>query len=114
MFNVQELSIAAQYQIPLVSIIFNDNKFTNVQRQQDEWFDGRRICSDLHNPDFAKLAELYGINGYHADSPETLREKLQTAFAEQAPAIIEVAVTERMPTPWKFIMMPKVRGEVCG
>jgi acetolactate synthase I/II/III large subunit len=114
MFNVQELSIAAQYNIPLVSIIFNDNTFTNVQRQQDEWFDGRRICSDLHNPDFAKLAELYGIDGYHADSPASLKEKLELAFKNDGPAIIEVAVKERMPTPWKFIMMPQVRGELCG
>jgi len=110
MFNVQELSIAAQYNIPLVSIIFNDNKFTNVQRQQDEWFDGRRICSDLHNPDFAKLAELYGIRGFHANSPETLKDKLELAFKGDGPAIIEVSVTERMPTPWKFIMMSQVRG----
>ena len=112
MFNVQEMSIAAQYNIPLVTIIFNDNKFTNVQRQQDEWFDGRRICSDLHNPDFAKLAELYGIPGYKADSPETLKARLEEAFKVDGPAIIEVSVTERMPTPWKFIMMPQIRGKL--
>lgn len=114
MFNVQELSIAAQYNIPLVSVIFNDNTFTNVQRQQDEWFEGRRICSDLHNPDFAKLAELYGISGQHADSPATLKSKLEQAFKHKGPTIIEVAVKERMPSPWKFIMMPKVRGEVVA
>ena len=110
MFNVQELSIAAQYNIPLVSIIFNDNTFTNVQRQQDEWFDGRRICSDLHNPDFAKLAELYGIQGLHADSPVALKGQLEKAFQHDGPSIIEVSVKERMPTPWKYIMMPRVRG----
>ena len=114
MFNVQELSIAAQYNIPLVSIIFNDNTFTNVQRQQDEWFDGRRICSDLHNPDFAKLAELYGIKGLKADTPDALRTQLEQAFNHDGPTIIEVAVTERMPTPWKYIMMPRVRGEASA
>ncbi|MFC1796612.1 thiamine pyrophosphate-dependent enzyme [Pseudomonadota bacterium] len=51
MFTMQELSTAVHYQLNLVTIIFNDNKFSNVQRQQDEWFDGRRICSDLTNPD---------------------------------------------------------------
>ena len=60
MFNIQELSTAVQYQLPLVTIIFNDNRYTNVQRQQKEWFDGRVICSDLHNPDFVKLAESFG------------------------------------------------------
>lgn len=114
MFNAQELSIAAQYNIPLVTIIFNDNKFSNVQRQQDEWFDGRRICSDLHNPEFSKLAELYGIAGYKADSPESLKPVLEKALADNAPAIIEVAVTERMPTPWRFIMMPQIKSDLCG
>ena len=112
MFNVQELSIMAQYNIPLTTIVFNDNKFTNVQRQQDEWFEGRRICSDLHNPDFVKLAELYGINGYHADSPDSLRNALEQAFKQDAPALIEVTVSERMPTPWKYIMMPQNRKSV--
>ena len=114
MFNVQEMSTAAQYNIPLVTIIFNDNKFGNVQRQQDEWFEGRRICSDLHNPDFTKLAELYGIAGHKADSPATLKPVLEKALASDGPAIIEVAVTERMPTPWKFIMMPQVKKQLCG
>ncbi len=114
MFNVQEMSTAAQYNIPLVTIIFNDNKFGNVQRQQDEWFEGRRICSDLHNPDFTKLAELYGIAGHKADSPETLKPVLETALASEGPAIIEVAVTDRMPTPWKFIMMPQVKKQLSG
>ncbi len=114
MFNAQELSIAAQYKIPLVAIIFNDNTFTNVQRQQDEDFAGRRICSDLLNPDFAKLAELYGMAGYHADSPASLRTVLEAAFAQEAPAIIEVAVKERMPSPWKFIMLPQIRGRKTG
>lgn len=114
MFNASELSIAAQYNIPLVTIIFNDNTFGNVQRQQDEWFEGRRICSDLHNPDFCKLAELYGISSYSADSPATLKPVLEKALSSDAPAIIEVAVEERMPTPWKFIMMPQLRRELCG
>ncbi len=114
MYNVQELSTAAQYGIDLVTIIFNDNAFANVQRQQDEWFEGRRICSDLHNPDFAKLAELFGVAGYRADTPAEVGVVLEKAFSQSGPAIIEVPVGERMPSPWKFIIMEQNRKAICS
>ena len=47
MFNVQELATAVQYKIGLVTVIFNSNSFTNVKRQQQEWFGNRTIASDL-------------------------------------------------------------------
>ncbi|GAC18665.1 thiamine pyrophosphate-dependent enzyme [Paraglaciecola arctica] len=113
MFNVQELSTAVQYKLPLVTIVFNDGRFTNVQRQQKEWFDGRIICSDLHNPDFVKLAESFGAAGYLATDPESMRTAIQKAFAQDGPAIIEVKLNEFFPAPWPFLMMPQNRKEVC-
>ncbi len=113
MFNVQELSTAVQYQIPLTTVIFNDNCFGNVQRQQDEWFEGRRLCSDLHNPDFVKLAEVFGATGLRATSPAELGQTLERAGKVNGPVLIEVPVTERMPTPWRFIMMPQNRKALC-
>jgi acetolactate synthase-1/2/3 large subunit len=114
MFNVQELSTAVQYHIPLTTVIFNDNCFGNVQRQQDEWFAGRRLCSDLHNPDFVKLAEVFGATGMRASSPTELGQALERAGQVQGPVLIEVPVTERMPSPWRFIMMPQNRKALCA
>jgi acetolactate synthase-1/2/3 large subunit len=113
MFNVQELSTAVQYRIPLTTVIFNDNCFGNVQRQQDEWFEGRRLCSDLRNPDFARLAEVFGATGMRAASPAELGQALERAGQVQGPVLIEVPVRERMPTPWRFIMMPQNRKSLC-
>ncbi|MGI9288975.1 MAG: thiamine pyrophosphate-dependent enzyme [Pseudomonadales bacterium] len=113
MFNVQELATAVQYQLPLVTIIFNDNRYTNVQRQQKEWFDGRVICSDLHNPDFVKMADSFGAAGFAAHDPESLRIAIKQAFDENGPSIIEVKVEEFFPAPWPFLMMPQNRKHVC-
>ncbi|MFV0277708.1 MAG: thiamine pyrophosphate-dependent enzyme, partial [Parahaliea sp.] len=113
MFNVQELATAVQYQLPLVTVIFNDHRFTNVQRQQKEWFDGRMICSDLHNPDFVQLAESFGAAAYRVDSPETLRSAIRQAFEQRGPSIIDVTVEEFFPAPWPFLMMPQNRKTVC-
>lgn len=114
MFNVQELATAVQYQLSLVTIIFNDSRFTNVQRQQKEWFDGRVICSDLHNPDFVKMAESFGATGFAADDPESMRTAIRQAFKEKGPSIIEVKIDEFFPVPWPFLMMPQNRRHLCG
>lgn len=113
MFNIQEICTAVQYQLPLVTIIFNDNRYTNVQRQQKEWFDGRVICSDLHNPDFVKLAQSFGAAAFLAEDPESLRQALRQAFEEPGPSIIEVKVAEFFPPPWPFLMLPQNRKRVC-
>jgi len=113
MFNVQELASAVQYKLPITTVIFNDKRFTNVQRQQKEWFGGRVIASDLHNPDFVKLAESFGALGLRVDGPDKLRAAIETAFAQDEPAIIEVTINDFFPAPWKFIMMPQTRKRVC-
>ncbi len=113
MFNIQELATAVQYQLNLVSIVFNDNTYTNVQRQQDEWFGGRRIGSDLHNPDFVKLADAYGAAAFRVASPHELKKVLPEALAQEGPTVIEVQVAERMPTPWRFILMEQNRRALC-
>ncbi|MEM6583144.1 MAG: thiamine pyrophosphate-dependent enzyme [Pseudomonadota bacterium] len=113
MFNVQEICTAVQYQLPLVTIIFNDNRYTNVQRQQKEWFEGRVTCSDLHNPDFVKMAESFGAAGFAASDPESMRKAIRQAFDQPGPSIIEVKVDEFFPAPWPFLMMPQNRKGVC-
>ena len=108
MFNVQELATAAQYNIGLVTIVFNSGNFGNVKRQQKEWFGGRYIGSELKNPDFVNLAESFGIRGYRTDSPEGLRPLLREALNVNEPSLIEVTVGE-MAAPWKFIIREPAR-----
>ena len=105
LFNVQELATAVQYQIGLKTIVFNNNSFGNVQRQQREWFGNRLIGSELHNPDFVALAEAFGAAGYRAETPAALGRVLERALGEQGPTLIEVPVGE-MATPWPHIVLP--------
>ena len=108
-FNLSELATAVQYQIDLKAIVFNSGSYTNVQRQQREWFGNRLIASELKNPDFVKLAESFGAAGYRAHSPPELRSVLERCLAERGPALIEVPVGD-MASPWPFILLPRVRG----
>lgn len=107
MFGVQELATAVQYGINVVSVVFNNNAFGNVLRDQQQRFGGREIGSRLHNPDFVKLAESFGVAGYRARSPAELRRTLERALGLDAPALIEVPVDHASEvSPWEFLMPP--------
>jgi acetolactate synthase-1/2/3 large subunit len=98
MYNVQELSTAKMFNIPLTTIVFNDNAFGNVKRIQQESYRGRTIASDLLNPDFVKLGESFGIQSFRCDTPEKLREAIQESYKLNGPTLIECPVGP-MPNP---------------
>ena len=109
MFNVQELASAVRHRIPVVFVVFNDNAYGNVRRIQRQNHDNRVIASDLVNPDFVKLADSFGIAGARVRDPAALRTALDRALAADEPTLIEVPFDE-MPSPWRFINLPRVRG----
>ena len=107
MFGVQELATAVQHGINVVSVVFNNNAFGNVMRDQEQRFAGRIIGSELLNPNFVKLAESFGMAGYRATTPLELRRTLERAFAADAPALIEVPVDRHEEvSPWEFLTPP--------
>ena len=99
LFNSQELATAVKYGINAVVIVFNDNAFGNVLRDQKTEFGGRTIGVELHNPDFMKLAEAYGARGVRAHGADELEAALREALAVDAPTLIEVPVS-MMPSPF--------------
>lgn len=112
MFTSNEMATAAAYNLPLVTVLFNNNKFQNVQRQQKEWFGGRLIASDLKNPDFVKFAESFGIRAERVDRPDALEAAVKAALERRAPCLIEVP-TGDMASPWPFIIRPPVFPDGC-
>ena len=109
MFTVQEMATAVQHRLGVVALVFNDGAFGNVRTFQRQNFGGRLIASELRNPDFVKLAESFGAQGLRATTPEELRAALRRGFAStEVPTLIEIPVGE-LPSPWEFIMLPKVR-----
>src|SRR5437868_14941777 len=104
MFGVQELSTAAQFKIGVVTLIFNNNAYGNVRRDQRERFDGRVVASDLVNPDFVKLAESFGVGAARVTSPDPFRSALEKALADGGHYVIEIEVPpDSEVSPWAFI-----------
>jgi len=91
MYNVQELSTAVRHKINVVCVVFNDNAFGNVSRDLDESWGGS-FGAELHNPDFMKLAEAYGVVGLRAKQPTEVGDLVRQAIKMDKPVLIEVPV----------------------
>ena len=111
MFAAQELATAVQYGIGVVTLVFNNCAFGNVRRDQRERFGGRVLGSDLHNPDFLKLADAFGVQSERVTTPEALRVTLERALNSGAPWLIEVPVARDSESdPWRFLQPPVPTG----
>ena len=109
MFGVQELATAVQHKIGVVVLLFNNNLYGNVRQMQETLYDNRVIATDLHNPDFVKMAHAFGANGVRVNNYEDMRKAIQDAKGESLPTIIEVPIGTGLPSTNRFKALPKVR-----
>ena len=89
-FTMQELGVAAQEELTLPVVIYNDSGYGEIRRTEDARHPGRRIGVDLHTPDFLGLADTYGIPGRRVSEPADLEREVREALARRGPTIIEV------------------------
>jgi acetolactate synthase I/II/III large subunit len=108
MFGVQELATAVQFNIAVVTLVFNNNAYGNVRRDQRERFDGRVVAADRVNPDFVKLAESFGVAAARVTSPDHFKAALEKALAHGGPYLLSIEVPrDSEVSPWVFIHPPK-------
>ena len=82
--NIQELSTALQYGLPVVVVNLNNRYLGMVKQWQDMIYSGRHSQSYMESlPDFVKLAEAYGHVGIAIRTPDELESKLAGALAEK-------------------------------
>ncbi|MFD1193049.1 thiamine pyrophosphate-dependent enzyme [Seohaeicola saemankumensis] len=109
MFASSELSTAAQHGIGVVVIVFNNQAYGNVRRDQITNFSGRTLASDLPGVDYVKIAQACGVKGFRVTSPEDLAPLLEKAIAEDVPTLIEVQLDPDAETnPWPLILRPDI------
>lgn len=104
LFAAQELATAVQYRINVVAIVFNNQSYGNVLRDQQHLYAGRLIGAELVNPDFVKFAQSFGVDAQRVSTPAALRPALERALALGAPALIEVSVARGSEAdPWPVL-----------
>ena len=125
--NMQELATAVCQELPLVNIVFNNNRLGMVRQMQELFFKKRYTitCLRYHKsckgkcgtpgwvcpeyvPDFVKMAEAYGSKGYFVTSNDQLKDTILEAreYAEKnkKPVIVECMVAP------DELVMPMIKG----
>ena len=101
MYAASELATAVQYGINVVAVIFNNGVFGASFADQSSRFQGRVVGTELHNPDFMKLAESFGARGMRVEKTADLPGAIQDAIAGERPTVVEM-VTPRLAPPYQL------------
>jgi len=109
MFGVQELATAVQHKIGVILLLFNNNLYGNVREMQEKLYDNRVIATDLHNPDFVKMAQSFGANAVRVENYEAMRKEIQNAKGESLPTVIEVPIGTGLPSTNRFKALAQIR-----
>jgi len=81
--NIQELSTALQYELPVLVLNLNNRYLGMVKQWQDMIYSGRHSQSYMESlPDFARLAQAYGHVGISITRPDELESKLSEALEQ--------------------------------
>lgn len=92
--NIQELATIYKHQLPIVIAIINNGVLGMVRQWQEMFFSERysEIYLADSNPDFAKLAEAYGLDGYNIFDRNEAAKLIPEVIAKGKPAVMNFLV----------------------
>lgn len=91
--NIQELATAVYNKLPVKILILNNAHLGMVRQWQQLFYNNNCSHTNMEaQPDFVKLAEAYGAEGYRITQMSDLEKTLATALASPHTAIIDVHV----------------------
>ncbi len=95
LMNIQEMSTAVQYRLPVKIFILN-NEYMGMVRQWQELNHGSRYAESYSDalPDFVKLAEAYGWTGLRIDAVDQLDDGIAAMLATPGPVIVDCRVAK--------------------
>ncbi|HET7054996.1 MAG TPA: acetolactate synthase 3 large subunit [Thermomicrobiales bacterium] len=93
LMNIQEMSTAVQYRLPVKAFILN-NQYMGMVRQWQQLLHGNRISESYTEalPDFVKLAEAYGGIGIRCDRPADLDDAIEEMIRTPKPVLFDCRV----------------------
>jgi len=95
LMNIQEMSTAVQYNLPVKIFILN-NQYMGMVRQWQELLHEKNYSESYSKalPDFVKLAEAYGCTGIRVENPDELDEKIEEMINTGGPVIFDCQVDQ--------------------
>ena len=70
MMSSQEISTAVHYNAKIIILLINNSSYATIRMHQERDYPGRKIATDLKNPDFVKLCKAMGADAYRVNGVE--------------------------------------------
>ena len=86
----QELATAAQYALPIITIVANNGMYGAIRMHQEREYPRRVVGTTLINPDFAAYARSFGAEGYTIETTQDFAPAFRQALGSSKPSVIEL------------------------
>ncbi len=95
MMNIQELSTAVQYRLPIKIFLLN-NRYMGMVRQWQELFHGNRHSESYMDalPDFSALSKAFGIDAIRVEKPTDMDDAIKEMLKIKGPVFMDIAVDQ--------------------
>ncbi len=91
--NLNEACTAVSYDLPIITVIFNNQVLGMVRQWQTTFYEKRYSDTDPHRKtDFVKLAEGFGAKGYRAATPAEFKAAFADAMQQKGPSWIDCRI----------------------
>jgi acetolactate synthase-1/2/3 large subunit len=88
---LHDLALIRRLNLPIVVVVFSDSSLSLIRVSQQRR--GLPNCGvDFPAPDFAAIAEAFGIRGRRAESVAAVRMEIERALAERFPVVLDVPI----------------------
>lgn len=95
----QELATAMQYSLNVIVLVINNSALGSILLHQERVYPGRRIGTELVNPDFVAYARAFGAYGELVERTEDFAAAFDRARAANRPALLELRTDPEYSTP---------------
>jgi pyruvate dehydrogenase (quinone) len=100
-----ELATVVRYNLPVKIVVMKNGSLGQIKWEQLQFLGNPEFECDLTPIDFVKAAEAFGIAAFRSDSPDSIADALDRAFAARGPALVEASVDPYEP------LLPAKRNE---
>ncbi len=92
LINIQEFNTLAAEGIDVKVAIVNNAHLGMIRQWQEFFYDGRYMGAFLDNPDFAKVAQAFGLRGISASTRGEMQDAIAAAHEHDGPVVLDLHV----------------------
>ena len=89
----QEISTAVHYDAKIIILLINNSSYATIRMHQERDYPGRKIATDLKNPDFVKLCKAMGADAYRVKGAEDFSQIFVKALKSKKVNVIEIPIS---------------------